>query len=70
MICAVASPRDWDSEVDRRGGQGDTSSLLKRLRLHSTLRRDAAYVARVLALMGEAGEVVPGDEGLEVRLVA
>ena len=28
-----------------------------------------AYVARVLALMGEAGEVVPGDHGLEVRLV-
>jgi hypothetical protein len=28
-----------------------------------------AYVARVLALMGEAGEVVPGDEGLEVALV-
>jgi soluble lytic murein transglycosylase-like protein len=28
-----------------------------------------AYVARVLALMGEAGEVVPGDEVMEVRLV-
>ena len=28
-----------------------------------------AYVARVLALMGEAGEVVPGDHGLEVSLV-
>jgi hypothetical protein len=28
-----------------------------------------AYVARVLALMGAAGEIVPGDEGLEVRLV-
>jgi soluble lytic murein transglycosylase-like protein len=29
-----------------------------------------AYVARVLALMGEAGEVVPGDQGLEVSLVS
>ena len=28
-----------------------------------------AYVARVLALMGGGGEVVPGDRGLEVRLV-
>jgi hypothetical protein len=28
-----------------------------------------AYVARVLALMGQAGEMVPGDEGPEVRLV-
>jgi hypothetical protein len=28
-----------------------------------------AYVVRVLALMGEAGETVPGDEGLEVLLV-
>jgi hypothetical protein len=28
-----------------------------------------AYVARVLALMGQAGEIVPGDEGLEVALV-
>jgi hypothetical protein len=29
-----------------------------------------AYVARVLALMGQAGEVVPRDDGLEVRLVS
>ena len=29
-----------------------------------------AYVARVLALMGAAGEVVPGDDGPEVRLVS
>ena len=28
-----------------------------------------AYVVRVLALMGGAGEVVPGNDGLEVRLV-
>jgi hypothetical protein len=28
-----------------------------------------AYVARVLALMGEGGELVPGDAALEVRLV-
>jgi soluble lytic murein transglycosylase-like protein len=28
-----------------------------------------AYVARVLTLMGQGGEVVPGDGGLEVRLV-
>jgi hypothetical protein len=28
-----------------------------------------AYVARVLALMGQAGEMVPGDEGPEVQLV-
>jgi soluble lytic murein transglycosylase-like protein len=28
-----------------------------------------AYVARVLALMGGAGEIVPGDDGPEVRLV-
>jgi transglycosylase-like protein with SLT domain/D-alanyl-D-alanine carboxypeptidase-like protein/putative Flp pilus-assembly TadE/G-like protein len=28
-----------------------------------------AYVARVLALMGEAGEVVPGAEEMDVRLV-
>jgi soluble lytic murein transglycosylase-like protein len=28
-----------------------------------------AYVARVLALMSQAGEMVPGDEGPEVRLV-
>jgi transglycosylase-like protein with SLT domain/D-alanyl-D-alanine carboxypeptidase-like protein/putative Flp pilus-assembly TadE/G-like protein len=28
-----------------------------------------AYVARVLMLMGHGGEVVPGDGGLEVRLV-
>jgi len=28
-----------------------------------------AYVARVLALMGQAGEMVPGDDGPEVRLV-
>jgi len=29
-----------------------------------------AYVARVLALMGQAGEMVPGARGLEVRLVS
>ena len=29
-----------------------------------------AYVARVLALMGQAGEVIPGDDSLEVRLVS
>jgi soluble lytic murein transglycosylase-like protein len=28
-----------------------------------------AYVARVLALMGSAGEIVPGDDGPKVRLV-
>jgi len=28
-----------------------------------------AYVTRVLALMGQAGELVPGDDGPEVRLV-
>jgi soluble lytic murein transglycosylase-like protein len=28
-----------------------------------------AYVARVLALMGAAGEVLPGAPGFEVRLV-
>jgi hypothetical protein len=29
-----------------------------------------AYVARVLALMGQGGEMVAGDHGLEVRLVS
>jgi soluble lytic murein transglycosylase-like protein len=29
-----------------------------------------AYVAQVLALMGQAGEMVPGAGGLEVRLVS
>ena len=45
----------------RRGG---------RLRLHPALRRDARLRRAGAGLMGRAGEVAPGDDGPEVRLVS